>query len=489
MRVVDNVVLYVGVDQEIPSSVRRVAIGEMVLKSVEDVLKDLAKRSNVSLNSDHGLVGAVADAAANLDEKRAEKQAKAKGTKDEDDGLRRKPKLQPIPVWGEKSAQLTSWEVLHALGRAISLSRRGAARGLAEHWGALKYSQALTGDVGSFMKLSAEGKETADYYKANQSRELGVGFALAMARRVLAQRHPDRAVTIVPADTALRAGWALTSRDKGPRQNYPYRPQFFAELWKPGAPSLVLPIACRGNHSNAAYSHEQLASASAHVEAVHIGPWNQTPAMVFSTALPPDGHVTVHALCAEENGGWLSTPNAESDGLNVELRDRNHFPQIQVPANGDEPPSSIPGFHVTQERYEWFGQVLARTAAAGLTAFAGNGEATAQYLTERQGRKKFTGMAHAATGSVQDADHTLLDIPFVGTDHVFRLNGTRVEAFSGVATSLFNRLARGQVQQYRHEIYSHRATWPSDSWDCSWGGPVSVNPDGTVLAMRLLPRT
>ncbi|CAM01601.1 hypothetical protein SACE_2299 [Saccharopolyspora erythraea NRRL 2338] len=458
------------------------------MKSAEEVLGDLAQRSNVSLHSDSGLVGAVATAAAEDDEERAKKQAEEKGTKDEDGVLRRKPELQPIPVRGDGSVQLTSWDVLHVLGRAIALSRRGAARGLAEHWGALKYSQALTGDTGSFMKLSAEGKVTADYYKVIQSSELGVGFALALARRVLAQRHPDRVVSIVPADTALRAGWALTSREKGPRQNYRYRPQFFAELWRPGAPSLVLPIACKGNHSNAAYSHGQLASASAHVEAVHIGPWNETPALVFSTELPLEGHVAVHALCAGGSGGWLGRDHAKGGGLDVKLRDENHFPQIQLPANGDEAPVSVPGFHVTRERYEWFGQVLARTAAAGLTAFAGNGlEATAQYLTERQGRKHFTGFAHAATGSVQDADHTLLGIRFIGTDHVFRLNGTRVEAFSGVAKDLLHLLAEGRVEQSRREIYERRSAWPSKSWDDLWDGPVSVHPDGTVLAMRLLP--
>ncbi len=32
---------------------------------------------------------------------------------------------------------------------------------------------------------------------------------------------------------------------------------------------------------------------------------------------------------------------------------------------------------------------------------------------------------------------------FVGTDHVFRLNGTRVEAFSGLARSLFRHLRDG----------------------------------------------
>jgi hypothetical protein len=72
------------------------------------------------------------------------------------------------------------------------------------------------------------------------------------------------------------------------------------------------------------------------------------------------------------------------------------LPGIQPPAEGDRAPSPEPGFHVTPERYEWFRQVLARTTAAGLTAFAGDGEATAPYLTTRQGQRRFTGIAHAA---------------------------------------------------------------------------------------------
>lgn len=460
----------------------------MVSESAEEILENLAQPSNVSLRSDSELAGKVVAAAAHDDQRRVKKHAEQGRPKVEDVTLRRKPELQPIPVRGGESAQLTAWEVLHGLGQAIALSRRGAARGLAEHWGALKYSQALTGDTGSFLKLSAEGKDPAGYYKANQSTELGVGFGLALAQRILAQRHRDRVVSIVPADTVLRAGWALTSRDKGRRgqQSYSYRPQFFAELWKPDAPSLVLPIACKGNHSNAKRSHGQLASASAHVEAVHIGTWNETPAMVFSTELPLDGHITVHALCAEGSGGWLSRP--ENGDLDVEHRDRNHVPGIQPPANGAEVPSPVPGFHVTPKLYGWFGQVLAGTAAAGLTAFAGNGDATGQYLTERQGRKHFTtGFAHATTGSVQDAHNVLLGIPFEGTDHVFRLNKVRVEAFSGVEAGLLKHLTEGRVEQYRREIYSNRRDWPSVSWDSSWGGPVSVHPDGTVLAMRRLP--
>ncbi|MEU9111554.1 hypothetical protein AB0D04_07120 [Streptomyces sp. NPDC048483] len=448
------------------------------MKPAADVLRELAQPSNVAVHSSSALVGSVDAAAAEDDGERKEKEL---------DALRRKPNLQAIPTKELGSVQLTPWNVLHTLGQAIALARRGAGRGLAEHWGSLKYHQALAGRSDGYMQLSAEGRETADYYKALQSGELGTGFALALAKQVLSRRHPQHIVSIVPADTALRAGWALTSRDKGPRSGYRYRPRFFAEVWRPGEPSRVFPIKCKGNHSNAATSHDQLASASAHVEAVHIGPWDETPSLMFSTELPMEGPLTVHALHSEGTGGWLSrATDSPSRNLNHQIEDENIYPGIQPPVEGDTPPPPEPGFHVKPERYEWFRHVLARTAAAGLTAFAGDGDATIQYLTKRQGQRHFTGFAHAATGSVQDARRTLLDIPFVGTDHVFRLNRTRVEAFSGVAKDLFRHLEEGRVEQYRSEVYTRRSSWPLDTWDPKWGGPVSVHPDGSVLAMRKL---
>ncbi|MFI5526101.1 hypothetical protein [Streptomyces platensis] len=168
------------------------------------------------------------------------------------------------------------------------------------------------------------------------------------------------------------------------------------------------------------------------------------------------------------------------------VEDENFFPGIQRPTEGNRTPEKEPGFHITPDRREWFRHVLARTEAAGLTAFAGDGQATVQYLTKRQGSRHFTGFAHAATGSVQDAREQLLGIQFVGTDHVFRLNRTRVEAFSGVAEDLFRHLEGGRVERYRREVYARRDAWPLDTWDSRWRGPVSVNPDGSVLAMRVL---
>ncbi|GLF92818.1 hypothetical protein [Streptomyces yaizuensis] len=451
------------------------------MKPAADVLRDLVQPSNISVHSSSGLVGSVVAAAAEDDQTREKKEL---------DQLRRKPGLLPIPVTElDRVVRLTPWDALHTLGRAIVLSRRGAGRGLAEHWGSLKYSQALTGGVNSFMALSAEGRETADYYKAIQSGELGTGFALALARNLLRRRYPNHSVSIVPADTALRAGWALTSRDSGHRSGYRYRPQFFAEVWKPGESPRVVPIACKGNHSNAAVSHAQLASASAHVEAVHIGAWDETPALVFSTEFAIEGALTVHALQADGTGGRLTGPlDAPGTGLDHRIEDANIFPGIQPPTESERGQEPAPGFHIQPKHYAWFRQVLARSAAAGLTAFAGDGAATAQYLTQRQGRRRFTDPAHAATDSVQDAHQRLLDIDFVGTDHVFRLNRTRVEAFSGVADHLFHHLAEGRVETYRAEIHAQRRSWPLLAWDSEWDGPVSVHQDGSVLAMRVLPQ-
>ncbi|WP_329530513.1 hypothetical protein OG568_05300 [Streptomyces sp. NBC_01450] len=450
-------------------------------KSTAEALEDLARYSNVAVHSTSAVAGDVGAAASEDDEERKEKDLEA---------LRRKPGLRPLRAADlDGSVRLTPWDVLHTLARAISLARRGAARGLAEHWGSLKYSLALNGSPTSFMGLSAEGRDTADYYKALQSGELGIGFALAVAERILSRRYPDHAISIVPADTALRAGWALNSKDKGTTVGYRYRPQYFGEVWKPGEPSRIFPVVSRGNHGTATTSYSQLADASAYIEGVHIGTYDETPGLIFSTQLPLDEPLTVHALKAEGSDGWLSgTDTSPLGNLNAQLQDEAWPPGIHPPADNSKGPSAEPGIHVTEEITGWFQRVLARTSAAGLTAFAGDGNSTAPYLTTRQGSRRFSaGIAHAATSSVRDAKYTLLGIPFIGTDHVFRLNGTRVEAFSGVHADLFGHLSHGHLEQYRSDVYALRSTWPSDTWDRKWDGPVSIHQDGSVLAIHLLP--
>ncbi|MGW3385598.1 hypothetical protein [Streptomyces cinereoruber] len=455
------------------------AVGDS-LKPAKKVLLDLDASSNVSVRSNEELLGKVQSAIAADDKARKKKEAEP---------LRRKPVLSRIPGNElDRRVRVSMWDVLHTLGRATTLSWKGAGRGLAEHWGALKYSQALAGGPDSFLGLSTEGRKIAERYKTIQSHELGMAFGLTLAKQVLGRRFPEHSVSIVPADTVLRAGWALTSREKGNKVGYGYRPQYFAEVWRPGEPSLVIPIATKGNHSNAAISAGQLASASVHAEAVHIGAWNETPSLLFSTELPADGTVTVHALQAPGRDGWLADPSGESKtDLDTAPSEKNPFPGIQPPHEGEMAREPVPGCHVTPEYFGWFQQVLGHTAAAGLMAFTGSGQSTARYLTKRQGNERFDDFEHAAAGSVQDISHRLLGHTYAGTDHVFRLNGPRVETFSGVDKELFDLLAEGEVEEYRLRVHAARHTRPQLAWDKKWGGPVSVHADGSVLAIRLLP--
>jgi hypothetical protein len=124
-----------------------------------------------------------------------------------------------------QSVTVTPWEVLHALGPATVLSRQGAGRGLAEHWGCLKYCQALEGSSGKYMKLSEEGLNPRRHYKTVQSGELGIGFALAVAERIVRKRYPGHSVSLVDADIALQAGWALVGKDVRRRDWVRQRPR------------------------------------------------------------------------------------------------------------------------------------------------------------------------------------------------------------------------------------------------------------------------
>lgn len=443
----------------------------------QEVLEDLVKPWNVQVNSTTALAGAVADAAAKDDKERRE---------EDREPLRRKTGLRALSAAeAGQSFTVTPWQILHALGRAQVLSRQGAGRGLAEHWGCLKYCQALEGSTGRYMALSEEGLNPRRHYKTVQSGELGIGFALIVAEQVLKRRYPDHVVSVVDADIALQAGWALVGKEVKRRDWVSLRPDFLLEAWKPGQPSKVIPLACKGTHSRPSYVHTQLASASARVEAVHIGPWDQTPTLVTSTELLGQGGISVHVLHAPGDGSLTVQPDAPGADLPVE--DLNIYPDVRIPGNGDEDNERVSGFQVLRDQYAWFRSILIRAGAAGLMGFTGGGEPTAQYLTKRQGRRHFEGFTHAGTGIVQDVEQEIGGINFVGTDHVFRLNGTRVEAFSGLAENLFDLLRDGRVEEYRREAHAMRPRWRSLRGQRDWDGPVSVREDGSVMAMQLLP--
>ncbi|MFD7585666.1 hypothetical protein ACFV84_09595 [Kitasatospora sp. NPDC059811] len=447
------------------------------MKKAAAVLKDLAQPWNVSIHSTSGLAGSVAEVSELDDKGRREKNQEL---------LRRKPGLGAVPVRDRgQSIELAPWKLLHTLGRANVLARQGAGRGLAEHWASLKYCQALAGNHGSFMTLSDEGRNPMRHYKAVQSGELGIGFALAVAQEVLRRRYPDHSVSVIDAEIALRAGWTLTGKEDSSHRAAK-RPHFFLEVWKPGEPSKVVLVACKGRHGKAAQVHAQLSTAAAHVEAVHIGKPDETPAMVFGTEIPGKDPITLHLLETPGDGVLHLPAGAREVNLDSPPEDHAVVPGIDLAWGTGEKPRVVSGYHVRPEDYTWFRRVLAHVDAAGLMAFTGGGEPTARYLSQRQGKRHFEQYTHAGTGIVQDIAYSVHGIDFVGTDHVFRLNGTRVEAFSGIARDLFKDLAAGRVEQYRYKAHALRSEWPEEAWDTKWGGPVSLSQDGSVMAIRVL---
>lgn len=197
--------------------------------------------------------------------------------------------------------------------------------------------------------------------------------------------------------------------------------------------------------------------------------------------------MTVHALQAPGSDGRLSPVEGREANLNAPPLQANVMPDIHPPTKALIAPGPVRGYHVQAKDYAWFQESLAHTTAAGLMTFTGSGHATARHLTDRQGRKRFTGLEHAASMSIQDAAHTLFSNEYVGTGHVFHLNGPRVEAFSGVDEEIFQLLIRGDVEEYRTLVHASRHVRPRLTFDKDWGGPVPVHADDSVFSLRLLP--
>lgn len=457
-------------------------------RTARQILNALSHQRSVHIRSTAELCDHVDSAAVTIDKKRREKGQEA---------LRRKPELRTVTqAECARSIELTPWQVLHALARGYVLASQGMGRGLAEHWLSLKYCEALDSNRAGSMDLTEKGRSSERWYKAMQARELAVGFGLAAAEHIVQQRYPDHIVSVVDTSTVLRAGWALGGfqRDKGSRP----RPDYLIEAWKPGEPSKVTFAVCRGNHQKPSKrtsrtrstTIQQLVKGSELTEGMQIGPWNTTPCLMLSTELMGQGGVVVNVL--QSPGEALLPVRAPGAPGNAdeEIRDKPGIPYpnaIHIPASRSKRARTVDGFQVPEKDLSWFGQLLARTAAAGLTAFAGGGPNTAQYLTARQGQKHYAAPTFAATSSFHDADIEVGDTKFVGTDHVFRMETVRIEAFSGMVPELYELIKKGRVEEYRQAAYELRSKISTADAAGKWNGPISFHDDGTVMALSILP--
>lgn len=448
----------------------------------------LRRSTSVHIRSTTELAGHVDTAATAIDKKRHQRGQEP---------IRRKPALRPVAgADSGRIIELTPWQVLHAVARGYVLAGQGMGRGLAEHWLSLKFCEALGSNRAGAIDLTDKGRTPERWYKSMQARELAVGFGLATAEHVVQQRYPDHIVSVVDTSTVLRAGWPLSvsQRNKTSRP----RPDYLIEAWKPGEPSKVTFLACRGNHQKpskrsgrtGSTTIQQLVKGAELTEGMQIGPWNTTPCLMLSTELMGQGGVAVNVL--ESPGEALlpvRLPGAPGSA-DEEIRDRTGIPYpnaIRIPARGGRRARTVDGFQVGEDDFGWFGQLLARTGAAGLAAFSGGGQNAARYLTARQGREHYEVPTFAATSSVDDAEIEVGNAKFVGTDHVFRVGSVRVEAFSGMAEDLYKLIKKGHVEEYRQMAYKRRSTQHGNLEPGGWNEPISHHADGTVMALSILP--
>ncbi|MFE4411948.1 hypothetical protein [Streptomyces sp. NPDC056821] len=455
--------------------------------STEEVLDRLSTKIPVHINSTAALVTDTDKAAAAIDRERARKH------KDKEPASR-KPELGPLQSADRQDLVATPWELLGVFARATTLARQGRGRGLAEHWQGLKYCQAMATGPGGHLALTDDGQSPELSYRAMQARELGRAFGLAVAERTVRNRFPDHMVSTLDAEAVLLAGFARS----GPRPSLGARPRpdFFIEAWRPGEPSRVFVVTVNGNHQKATKrtakadrsAFKQLARGSERAEHFHLAEWNTTPCLLMSTELLALEGITVHALQAPGRGLLPERPTTGRGSADSILSERNptYVGAVQVPAAEGRRERTQDGFLIPRKNLGWYGQLLARTGAAGQLAFAGAGTEIAQYLTDKQGHKHYKQQTFAGSSSVRDARHKIGPTVYVGTDQVFRLNRVRVEAFSGIAEELYELLVKGQVEEYRNRAYDLRDTYPTSAVAPLWG-PVSFGDDGTVMALRVLP--
>ncbi|MFD7407952.1 hypothetical protein ACFV7R_36055 [Streptomyces sp. NPDC059866] len=457
-------------------------------RTARQILKELNLSTTVHVRSTPDLLEHTGRASVAIDTQRREK--------GQEPG-RRKPDLQPVARADcGRTIELTPWQVLHAVARGYVLAGQGMARGLAEHWQSLKYCEAVHGDRAGAMELTDKGRTAERRYKAMQSQELSIGFGLAVAEHIAKRQYPDHVVSVVDTSTVLRAGWALggSERSKGSRP----RPDYLIEVWKPGEPSKVTFVVCRGNHQKPSKRSSrsrnttvrQLVRASELAEGMQIGPWNTAQCLLLSTELMGQGGVVVNVL---QSPGEALLPERipgapRSADLEAEERSGIPYPNaIHIPAREGKRARTVDGFQVSEEDLAWFGQLLARTGSASLTAFAGGGPRTAQYLTKGQGRQHYDVPTFAATSSVHDAHIVIGGTKFVGTDHVFRMETVRIEAFSGMVEELYDLISEGHVEDYRRAAYKLRSNRQGADAARHWNGPISFHEDGTVMALSILP--
>jgi hypothetical protein len=445
---------------------------------IEELMKRLGTRSHVATHSSDKLAQDVKEHIRQVDKKREKEKP--------DYCPRRKIDVTPVPhSEHDGGIDVSPWDVMMLLSRATVLSSQGASQALSQHWNSLKYLSAFRENPHGHLELSAEGRSREFFRKSVQAQELGTAFGLATVLNIARRRHPGYRFTIAQADLALEAGWTLRGGKSEYRLETRDRPDYFLVGLHDRKPMRFIAVRCKGEHTGSGTRLNQFARATEEVYTVATGPKNApepAPSLMTATALDGKSGIEVHILDPEGDGVLVHPSTVE---LNRPVEQQNFYGEIPVPQD-DGKTCTRPGFHLPPEYYPWFSRVLVRSAAASLLAFAGDRSSAKGLLTERQGARIGDDFLRPGASVHRDTGITLADLRLVGTDHVFRFHGERVEVFSALPEQLYETLRDQDLENWETARITALRRWRSQRRHIrdGWSGLIVMDDDGAVLGIR-----
>ncbi|CAO5258343.1 hypothetical protein [Frankia sp. AgKG'84/4] len=424
-------------------------------------------------------------------------------------------------------------EVLHELGGATTFFVRSPFSDIARNWAHVRYCSALTWSDG-WLALSAEAEDVVYHHKVMQSEQLGIGFGLVAARKVLQKLYPRWHFDVIDADAALVAGQVSGVRATSGRRAGKQRPDYFlvgTHSMGGSVQSKIWVLECKGTHASGPYHIEQLAKACVQVETVEIGT-APPPALMVATKLAAN-RITTYVLDppgedelwsgAEEEFDEVINESATEVDLPIRTPDLDEMaarrgtwndhgeepageesadeevvsrdPEEALPPSDDELLEGPPVISISDGRRPWFLRLLTRSSAASALLYAGDPATAALYATRRQqGLPDVDQMSLFGTDLDRGADAVRTDfelaggLTFRGIRYSMSLpDGRRLVIDRGIESGLDALLRDGQLGRYLRAAGAVRGRWLGvQSGTGVLADVSSVGSNGTALRISLL---
>lgn len=265
-------------------------------------------------------------------------------------------------------------------------------------------------------------------------------------------------------------------------------PEYFLVGFRSGAPLRIVSVHCKGSHAKTPYPQcDQLAKSSSNLTRFVLGDVDSgggpPPGLMLATAICASGGIETRVL--DPSGpGLLQIPGRGVPDLGGKPTQKNLFPEIPFHENGQK--RWRPGFALPEKEWEWFSKVLARASVASVLTFVGDRKAAAGMLTENQHYRLGGEEEQEPTAFAGDTRINLGGVEFVGTDHVLRLCGTRVEVVAAMPEELRDLLAVNDYEGFESAlpVVRRRLCSRKERVQRDWGGVMSFDSAGPLFAIR-----